>query len=165
MPTDLIDTLNSDLFSNDENRIQYSLGAIYWIADIHTHGGQLDDGLDSEPYYEELIKEDMNQEFFDGVKQLLRKFINETDPCPSTSSAIGILGKFWDSSDKELFEEYLERGLQSILYANGILHQSIAALQDISDIDVGSGISLAQPDRNIEIARAYLKRYGKEFSW
>lgn len=165
MESSLLKLISADLSSDDKNRHEEAIGAIYWVADIFIFGGEVKDLNESTPYFEEIIKTDINEELLNKLKELLRKHISR-NPNASISSAISTLGKFFDKNDIPLFTESLDKALVEILEANAKLHQTIIALNNLEEITPGDGsLSILDTEKNIELARAYLKQHGKVYPW
>ena len=161
----LYDYLLSDINSGDYSRIKSALVAIYWISDLQKIDFDASCIPDDTPYVDEIRSAKLDVEFTSAVKELLRDLI-KSDHVEYRASAIGILGSFADIDDKNLISEHLEMALIQLLSSNSILHQSIVALDLMSEIDLSDkGLNLADPNRNIEYARAYLKQSGKTFPW
>jgi len=165
MESSLLKLISADLSSNDKRRHEEAIGAIYWVADIFVFGGEVKDLHESTPYLEEITKTDINQDLIEKLKELLRNHIS-SNPNASISPAISTLAKFFDKNDIPLFTENLNKALLEILEANGKLHQTIIALNNLEEITPEDGsLSILDTEKNIELAREYLKQHGKAYPW
>ena len=157
-------SIESDLKSGNVGVVDDAITVLYWIADIHRYGGSVLELDENEPYYADLVGIDFNCEFIESAKKLLRDFI-ANDESEHVSSAVGILGNFQDPADKNLFDAHLENALRTLLRANGLLHQSLLSLTELSAFADGSKVNLTDISENVTLARTYLMDHGKEFHW
>lgn len=166
MSKNLVKNIEADLKSEDRRCFNNAIEATYWIADLYTFGGDANSLDQYAPYRSEIISSVIDESLASEIKYLLRNHVSKCTDLGEMAASIGVLGKFNDTEDIELFEQYLEIALKYILSSNQLLHQTIIALNSQNAIIRPDGsYSLTDVDKNIDLARKHLGTKGKVISW
>ena len=135
--------------------------ALLWhVGDLLTRWLTEQSGGRLEGYGPEVMGAELDEAGVGALHSALLGLVEPDLSHPHADMIVWLIGKLARPTDRQLFEQALERGLAG---DDGLLYQALIALDNLDALDAGTtSFAAFEVDKNRDLARAYLKRRAEE---